>query len=61
MKYKTRQEQDIDNLGHGLSHAKGELLSINNLINQLNLQKESLEKEIKTIESHIEDFYNAKG
>ena len=58
MPNKTQKERYIDNLGHGLSHVHGELLSINNLIKELNLKKESLEKEIKTIESHIEDFDN---
>ncbi len=56
MPNKTQRERDMDNLGHGLSHVKGELLSINNLIVQLNLKKESLEKEIATIELHMEEL-----
>ena len=58
MPNQTQRERYIDNLGHGLSHVKGELLSINSLIEQLNSKKESLEEEIKTMESQIEDFYN---
>ena len=58
MKYKTQEEKNIDNLGHGLSHVKGELLSINNLIKELNFKKESLEKEIVTIKAHIERIDN---
>jgi chaperonin cofactor prefoldin len=58
MPNQTQRERYIDNLGHGLSHTEGQLLSINNLIKELNLKKQSLEKEIKTIESQIEDFYN---
>jgi len=51
-------EKEIELLGHGLSHVKGELLSVKNLIKQLNLQKESLEKEIVTIKAHIERIDN---
>ena len=58
MPNKTQRERDIDNLGHGLSHTEGQLLSINNLIKELNLKKESLEKEINTIKNHLEDFDN---
>tara|TARA_R100000900_G_scaffold71697_1_gene56594 strand:+ start:328 stop:507 length:180 start_codon:yes stop_codon:yes gene_type:complete len=58
MPNKTQKERYIDNLGHGLSHTEGQLLSINNLIKELNLKKESLEKEISTIKNHLEDFDN---
>mgnify|MGYP003117560438 FL=1 len=58
MPNKTQKERYIDNLGHGLSHTEGQLLSINNLIKELNLKKESLEKEINTIKNHLEDFDN---
>jgi len=54
-------EKQLDLLGHGLSHVKGELLSINNLIKQLNSQKESLEKEIATIELHMEELDYEQG
>lgn len=47
-------EKQLDLLGHGLSHTEGQLLSINNLIRDLNLQKESLEKEKNTIIAHME-------
>lgn len=47
-------EKQLDLLGHGLSHTEGQLLSINNLIRNLNLQKESLEKEMNTIIAHME-------
>ena len=51
-------EKQLDLLGHGLSHVKGELLSINNLIKELNSQKESLEKEKNTILTHMERLDN---
>ena len=51
-------EKEIELLGHGLSHVKGELLSVKNLIKQLNLQKESLEKEKNTIITHMERLDN---
>ena len=51
-------EKQLDLLGHGLSHVKGELLSINNLIEQLKSQKESLEKEKNTILAHMERLDN---
>ena len=54
----SKIEKEIELLGHGLSHVKGELLSVKNLIKQLNLQKESLEKEIVTIKAHIERIDN---
>ena len=46
----------LDLLGHGLSHTEGQILSINNLIKELNSQKESLEKEIATVELHMEEL-----
>lgn len=58
MPNQTQRERYIDNLGHGLSHSEGKLLSIKKLIVELNLQRESLEREIATIESQIEEFYN---
>tara|TARA_R100001509_G_C4842963_1_gene207309 strand:- start:488 stop:697 length:210 start_codon:yes stop_codon:yes gene_type:complete len=51
-------EKQLDLLGHGLSHTEGQLLSIRNLIRNLNLQKESLEKEKNTIIAHMERLDN---
>ena len=48
----------LDLLGHGLSHTEGQILSIKNLIKELNLQKESLEKEKNTIITHMERLDN---
>jgi len=56
MKHMTQKEIDLNNLRHGLSHCKGELLSINNIIKQLKVKKESLETEIKTIQQHLEEL-----
>ena len=58
MPNKTQRERYIDNLGHGLSHTEGQILSIKNLIEQLNSQKESLEKEKNTIIAHMERLDN---
>ena len=51
-------EKQLDLLGHGLSHTEGQILSIKNLIEQLNSQKESLEKEKNTILTHMERLDN---
>ena len=51
-------ETRLDLLGHGLSHTEGQILSINNLIKELNSQKESLEKEKNTIIAHMERLDN---
>lgn len=51
-------EKQLDLLGHGLSHTEGQLLSIKNLIKDLNLQKESLEKEKNTIIAQMERLDN---
>jgi len=51
-------EKQLDLLGHGLSHTEGQILSINNLIEQLKSQKESLEKEKNTILAHMERLDN---
>jgi hypothetical protein len=51
-------EKQLDLLGHGLSHTEGQLLSIKNLIRNLNLQKESLEKEKNTIIVQMERLDN---
>ena len=51
-------EKQLDLLGHGLSHTEGQILSINNLIEQLKSQKESLEKEKNTILVHMERLDN---
>jgi len=51
-------EKQLDLLGHGLSHTEGQITSINNLIKQLNSQKETLEKEKKSILEHMERVDN---
>ena len=51
-------ETQLDLLGHGLSHTEGQILSINNLIKELNSQKESLEKEKNTIITYMERLDN---
>ena len=51
-------EKQLDLLGHGLSHTEGQILSIKNLNKELNLQKESLEKEKNTIITHMERLDN---
>ena len=51
-------EKQLDLLGHGLSHTEGQITSINNLIKQLNSQKETLEKEKKAILEHMERVDN---
>ena len=58
MPNKTQKERYMDNLGHGLSHTEGQILSINNLIKELNSQKESLEKEKNTILTHMRRLDN---
>ena len=54
-------EKQLDLLGHGLSHTEGQITSINNLIKQLNSQKESLEKEKNTILAHMERTEKQNG
>lgn len=51
-------EKQLDLLGHGLSHTEGQITSINNLIKQLNSQKETLEKERNSILAHMERVDN---